>query len=72
MSYRFADSLRAGSGQNWFHPDHARKLFYFKNKFGNIVHLVGFIIRKISRMLGTLVEVVKTYKEPTCKAVLCM
>ena len=23
-------------------------------------------------MLGTLVEVVKTYKEPTCKAVLCM
>jgi len=26
MSYRFADSLRAGSGRNWFHPDPARKL----------------------------------------------
>ena len=26
MSYRFADSLRAGSGQNWFCPDPARKL----------------------------------------------
>ena len=26
MSYRFGDSLRAGSGQNWFRPDPARKL----------------------------------------------
>ena len=26
MSYRFADSLRAGSGQNSFRPDPARKL----------------------------------------------
>ena len=26
MSYRFADSLRAGSGRNEFHPDPARKL----------------------------------------------
>jgi len=26
MSYRFTDSLRAGSGHNWFHPDPARKL----------------------------------------------
>jgi hypothetical protein len=26
MSYRFADSLRAGSGWNSFHPDPARKL----------------------------------------------
>ena len=26
ISYRFADSLRAESGQNWFHPDPARKL----------------------------------------------
>ena len=23
MSYRFADSLRGGSGRNWFHPDPA-------------------------------------------------
>jgi len=26
MSYRFADSLQAGSGQNEFRPDPARKL----------------------------------------------
>jgi len=26
MSYRFADSLRAGSGWNWFRPDPAHKL----------------------------------------------
>jgi len=26
MSYRFADSLRTRSGQNWFHTDPARKL----------------------------------------------
>jgi len=26
MSYRFSDSLRAGSGRNQFHPDPARKL----------------------------------------------
>jgi len=26
MSYRFADSLRAGSGRKWFRPDPARKL----------------------------------------------
>jgi len=27
MSYRFADSLRAGSGRNQFHPDRPRKLY---------------------------------------------
>ena len=27
MSYRFADSLRAGSGRNEFRPDPARKLY---------------------------------------------
>jgi len=26
LSYRFADSLQAASGRNWFHPDPARKL----------------------------------------------
>jgi len=35
MSYRFADSLRAGSGRNEIRPD----------KFEKLVHLVGFIIR---------------------------
>ena len=39
MSYRFADSLRAGSGRNQFRPDPARK-----NKFEKLVRLVGFIL----------------------------
>ena len=26
MSYRFTDSLQAGSGRNWFRPEPARKL----------------------------------------------
>jgi len=43
MSYRFADSLRAGSG--WNCPKHAE--FYSKNKFEKLVRLVGFIIRKL-------------------------
>jgi len=35
MSYRFADSLQAGSF----------RIIYSKNKFEKLVHLVGFIIR---------------------------
>jgi len=39
MSYRFADSLRASTGT-------VRNMqFYSTNKFENLVHLVGFIIR---------------------------
>jgi len=34
MSYRFAEGLRAGSGQ-----------FYSKNKFEKLAHLVGDIVR---------------------------
>ena len=53
MSYRFADSLRVGSGRNSFRPDPADGQrncpknidFYSKNKFEKLVHLVGFIIR---------------------------
>jgi len=68
MSYRFDDSLRAGSGRNvlacsaavWHIPllcvqwktddDGERNCskhveFYSKNKFENLVHLLGFIIR---------------------------
>ena len=41
MSYRFVDSLRAGSGR--FRPDHVE--LYSKNEFEQLVHLVGFIIR---------------------------
>jgi len=37
MSYRFADSLRAGSERSFIE-------FYAK-KFDKLVHLVGFIIR---------------------------
>jgi hypothetical protein len=45
MSYRFADSLRAGSGWNSVHVE-----FHLKNKFEKVVHLVdisskGAIIR---------------------------
>ena len=54
MSYMFADSLRAGSGQmcvQWKTLDDGRRScpkhveFYSKNKFEKLVHLVGFIIR---------------------------
>jgi len=41
MSYRFVDSLRAGSGRNC--PKHIE--FYSKNKFEKLVPLVYFIIR---------------------------
>jgi hypothetical protein len=69
MSYRFADSLRAGSGWNYpiYHccvysekflmmdtgtvPKHVE--FYSKNKFEKLVHLVGFIIRNLSRCTVT-------------------
>ena len=44
MSYRFADSLRAGQRNC---PKHVK--FYSKNKFEKLVHLVGFIIRIFSR-----------------------
>ena len=56
MSYRFADSLQAGSGRTTAVctvkisddgrrncPKHVE--FYSKNKFEKLVHLVGFIIR---------------------------
>jgi len=42
MSYRFADSLRAGSGRNCS-SKHVE--FYSKNKLEKLVHLAGFIIR---------------------------
>ena len=56
MSYRFADSLRAGSGRNWWcvqwkTPNDGQRNclkhveFYSKNKLRKLVHLVGFIIR---------------------------
>ena len=87
MSYRFADSLQAGSGCSFRmeHPDTARKLsanlydiytyhccvysekipdvgqrncpkhieLHSKNKFEKLVHLVGFIIRNLSRCAAT-------------------
>ena len=59
MSYRFADSLRAGSGRrSWSCCVYSENLlmmdrkncpkhveFYSKNKLARFVHLVGFIIR---------------------------
>ena len=48
MLYRFADSLRAGSGRSTCFgrrncPKHVE--FYSENKFEKLVHLAGFIIR---------------------------
>ena len=48
MSYRFADSLRAGSGWNSVHS---------KNKFEKLVHLVGFIIRNNNNILTSTYHV---------------
>jgi len=64
MSYRFANSLRAGSGRNsmtntvlcvqWKNPDGGQRNcpkhveFYSKNKFKKLLHLVDFIIRFIT------------------------
>ena len=72
MSYRFADSLRAGSGWNckpvwripllcvhWKTPDEGQRNylkhveFHSKNKFEKLLHLVGFIIRNLSRCTVT-------------------
>jgi len=45
----YAECLLAGSGWNWVPtcPKHAG--FYSKNKFEKLVHLVGFIIRKVNQ-----------------------
>jgi len=55
MSYRFADSLRAGAyALQWKTPDDGQRNcpkhvdLHFKNKFEKLVHLVGFIIRKMN------------------------
>jgi len=51
MSYRFANSLRAGSGRTVLDSDNGQRNcpkhveFYSKNIFEKLVHLVGFIIR---------------------------
>jgi len=52
MSYRLADSLRAGSGRNqWKTADDGQRncpknvKFYSKNKLEKLVRLVGFIVR---------------------------
>jgi hypothetical protein len=49
MSYTFADSLQAGSGWNQFYPDPKHIEFHSKNKFEKLAHLVGFIIRNLTR-----------------------
>jgi len=51
MSYRLADSLRAGSVPSWKPPDDGQRNcskhveFYSRNKCEKLVHLFGFIIR---------------------------
>jgi len=75
MSYRFADSLRAGENAparklltnlcvpllcvQWKTPDDGKRNclkhvdFHSKNKFEKLVHLVGFIVRDLSRCTVT-------------------
>ena len=55
MSYRFADSLRAGSG--WMDRGTVRNMyeFYSKNKIERLVHLDDFIVR-ISVVISPLTE----------------
>jgi len=50
MSYRFADSLRVGSGRNC--PKHVE--FYSKNTYEKLVHLVGFVIRRSHELYLTV------------------
>jgi len=50
MSYRFEESFRAGPGWNQFHPGPGR--VSCRSKFGKLVHLVGFIIKKFVKMHG--------------------
>jgi len=58
MSYRFADSLRAGSGRtSWSSPKHAE--FYSKNIFEKLVHLFGFIIRTREKLHALHVEYIE-------------
>jgi len=51
MSYKFPDSLRAGSGRKWFGPEPVA--FYSKNKFEQLVHLVAFYYKNLSRCTVT-------------------
>ena len=84
MSYRFADSLRAGSGWNLMnlygiyhccvYPDDGQRNclkhveFQSKNKFEKLVHLVGFIIR-LPRCTVTLTSnQTKPLLNPQCSA----
>jgi hypothetical protein len=54
MSYRSADSLRAASEQNLFHPDPACKLLYSKNKFGEISASSWFYYKKDFTNVGAI------------------
>jgi hypothetical protein len=69
MSYRFADSLRAGYGWNILillaTPDDGQRNcakhvdFYFKNKFEKLVHLVGFVIRNYASVYFIVAKIYK-------------
>jgi len=51
MSYRFADSLRAGSGRNQFRPDPARKL---SANLYNICHYCVYSEKLLMMERGTV------------------
>ena len=50
ISYRFVDSLRAGSPVDGQRKCLKHVEFHFQNKFEKLVHLVGFSIRKFVAM----------------------
>ena len=76
MSYRFADSLRAGSLWHtpllcvqWKTPDDGQRNcskhveFYSKNKFEKLVHLVGFIVRMSCRSHRSQYTILKYFEK---------
>jgi len=65
-TYRFADSLRAGSGQRNC-PNHVE--FYPKNKFEKLVYLVGLVIRvfpELPTYLGQMVSKEFVFTDNKC------
>ena len=80
MSYRFVDSFRAGSGWNcvqWINswwwaeelPETCR--VSCRSKFGKLMHLVGFIIKKIFRNICNFLPDHLTCYYVRCPSPLC-
>ena len=59
MSYRFADSLRAGSERNQFGLDPASSWFYYKNFLGYVSYFVVGVAWRLFSKLSTKLNVTK-------------